>query len=295
MGTTSSKVLKRRYERGEFSLLPAPRPQQLTKHNVVAIDVRSARGNRRFECVVQELDTQQYTQTLTKVDDFLEKMNKTSPHISSFFFICGTKDKENCFDLVFEYGRNDVSAGSVGGRVLEVFHILISALEFLDEIKLFYPALGWDALLRIGNSFKLVNQFCFPDFLHFVTNSLLNIQQNSYSLIRILRQRKATNFLAVQRMLKQVWALNPEFAQAQHRFSNLAIFMKYLGLQDPDRVDYTTIRRKMEELFDLEKNSNRGYVQPRAKAHAHFQIGSLNKDSLGRFHLNYYTCFNYLK
>lgn len=280
MGTNSSKVLKRRYERGEYTTLNASKPRQLQQHKVVGIEVRGNRGTRRYECIVQELDTSEYTQTLTKVDDFLEKMNKTSPNISSFFFICSTQAKGNCFDLVFEYGRNDVSAGSLGDGVLQLLRVILEGLRFLDEIKLFYPDLGWSSVLRVGSGFKLINQFCYPDFLQFVTNTLLNVEQNSYSLTRILRQKKRENFGNLCRMLREILGLNSDL-NFGHRFSNLGILLKYMELQDPERVQYSEVIKKMEELFDFGLNGNKGYREEKPKAQAHFQIGSRLKHGMG--------------
>lgn len=273
MGTNCSKTLKRRFESQDFLASNSPNDSGLT--DLTAIEF-AGENNKTFHCLVKELDTQKYTQTLSKVDEFLEKMNKTSPYISSFFFISESKTKANYFRLVFEYGKSGLTYFSILDRFTLAMNCLISALDFLDSINLFHPRVDLRSLVSLNKNdstlknsfgldykFKMINQFCYSEFLDFITNIYLSSNKTSLEIKSILLSKKIMNFKDIQRIVSETIKYNPKILDPAHRLSNLVHFQTYLTRLNPKNFSYSQIKYKFKELFNIIKNSNINYREVR--------------------------------
>jgi hypothetical protein len=260
MGTNNSKTLKIRFEQGHFHEQGPIHDPNLNQTKRIYIHDENA---KQYPCLLRELDTAQYTQTLSKVDDFLEKMNNTSPFISSFFFITESKNKANVFNLIFESGRGNLQYSNILPVVVKVLHSVICALCFLDSIQLFYPRLDLKNIVEIEgtqNQFKLINQFCFNDFLKFITEIYLSNHLTGNELKRILENKKRQNLMELRGMVTKIVIHHPQIKQNWHFLSNLQVFELFLNEAVSRNFSCQKIKSKFEELFDLTQNSNKNHT-----------------------------------
>lgn len=259
MGTNNSKLLKVQYENGQYQETGSFRDSQLNETRNISI--RSENG-RNYPCMLRKLDTEKYTQTFSKVDDFIQKMNKTSPFISSFLFISEAHQQANVFGLIFESGHRRLTYSQILPVSIKILFSVISALEFLEDIQLFYPHLHLGSILEMQDrpgTFKLINQFCFSDFLDFITQVYLSERQTPAKLKRVLEEKRSMNMMQLQAMVTQVVEHHPQLRQSPHAASNLVLFDLFLREAVKRKMPYRQIKRKFEELFDVESCTNRGH------------------------------------
>lgn len=276
MGTNNSKILKTRFEKGYFKDCGTESNINLRGVTNVLIE---ASNSQNYHCMVRKLDTEDYTQTLSKVDEFLEKMNNTSPFISSFFFITESKLKPNSFNLIFESGQRNLKYRDILSNFTQVFECLLSALEFLEDIQLFHPLICLDSVMKVDNQsqkFKLVNQFCYSDFLNFITNIYLSNNKSQSDLKILLRKKRIKNLREFQDMVNQMINHHPQIRNSSHFLSNLVPFETYLRQIDLGRFSYKMIKIKFLEFFDSKKNTNKDFVSNISQSY----LGSDGKYSL---------------
>lgn len=266
MGTNNSKVLKRSFEEGNYQVSGPPSKPILRHIERLEIDTRAYSSDPRkaklFKCLSRELDTKNYTESLSNVEDLLKKMKKTSPYISSFLFISQSKSKTDFFHLVFEYGNPGISFQNVLNSFVKICFSMLSALEFLEGIDLFYPVLSLDCLIQIDNSsdsnqFKLINQFCFSDFLDFITDVYLSSQKTPFQIRSILANKKAQNIKEFTQIISKIISYNPNIRDVSHELSNIIFFQKYMEQINPSMTPYPVIKAKFLELFDFNRNMNK--------------------------------------
>ena len=259
MGTNNSKVLKTQYEKGYYKENGQFNEPRLREVKSILIE---GFNSEKYFCMVRELDTEKYTQTLSKVDEFLEKMNNTSPFISSFFFITESKQKANTFNLIFESGQQNLQYRNLISDFTKVFECILSALEFLEGIQLFHPFICLDSIVKITNKnqkFKLINQFCYSDFLNFITNIYLSNNKSQSDLRVILKSKRIQNLREFQDMVNQMINHHPEIRNSSHFLSNLTSFQSYLNQIDLNRFSYRMIKDKFKEFFDIDRNRNKNF------------------------------------
>lgn len=260
MGTNTSKHLKSNFEQNQFSDLGPIKEINLDRVRQISI-LGSATGENI--CMVRELNTEDYTQTLSKVDEFLQKMNKTSPFISSFLFITESHHNSNIYSLVFESGRKNLHFQKLLPVFCPVMVCLLRSLEFLESIQLFYPRLHLDSVVETNSNpqrFKLINQFCFTNFLSFITDVYLSDHLSPEKLSGILQQKKEANLNELLSLLSKTISQNPELRQPSHFLSNILFFELYLKQINPKSFTFLKIFKKFEELFDTSQNINKNFT-----------------------------------
>jgi hypothetical protein len=189
-------------------------------------------------------------------------MNNTSQYISSFFFITEAKQKPNVFNLIFEGGKIDLGFSNILQETISILNAVISALEFLESIQLFHPKIGIENVIQVRDgSYKLVNQFCFSDFLGFITDVYLSNNLSSAELNRILMSKRAQNLGELRGMVSRIIITNPQIRQNWHSISNLTVFENFLNEALNRGISFKQIKSKFEELFDVLGNCNRGFGQ----------------------------------
>lgn len=257
MGTNTSKELKTSFEKGLFEDHGPVREINLEQVRSIRI---SGPGQPRLACLIRELNTADYTQTLSKVDEFLKKMNKASPFIASFFFITESPANPNLYSLVFEAGPRNLQYSRLAAVFCPVFRAVLGALEFLESIQLFHPRVGLESVVQVEGArpvFKLINQFCYSNFLSFITNVYLSDSHSPGALQKILQQKKEANLDELRAMLARCISQNPVIRQPSHPLSNIMFFEFYLQQLDPRRASFADVARKFEEFFDVPRNANR--------------------------------------
>ena len=257
MGSNNSKTLKYNFEQNHFQERGSLVDPNLNQTRQISIN----HGNEQpYLCFLRELDTSKYTQTLSKVDDFLQKMNNTSPFISSFFFITEARNKPNVFNLIFEGGKVHLDYSDLSCFV-SILHSVISALEFLESIHLFHPRIDLQNVIRVQEkTYKLINQFCFNDFLGFITDTYLSNNLSPGELNKILLHKRKQNLLELRAMVSQMIIHHPQINQTWHSLSNLSVFESFLNEAINRNASFNQINIKFKELFDKNQNTNKGYT-----------------------------------
>ena len=117
--------------------------------------------------------------------------------------------------------------------------------------------------MKVNNQtqkYKLVNQFCYSDFLNFITNVYLSNNNSPSDLNNVLRSKRIQNLREFQEMINQMINHHPQIRNSSHFLSNLIPFETFLRQIDLGRFSYRMIKNKFFEFFDSQKNTNKNYV-----------------------------------
>ena len=257
MGTNNSKALKTQFEKGHYHDEGLVGRENLEQVRSILIEVDRT---QKFFCLLRELDTEHFTQTLSKVDEFLEKMNNTSSFISSFLFITESSSRSSVFNLIFQSGQRNLTFSNLLSECTSLLHSVISALEFLESIHLFYPQVKLDHVVRTSHGlveFKLLNQFCFSDFLLFITNVYLSDTHSSSQLNDLLKGKRQKNLQELREMVSQLLRSHPQVRQPSHFLSNLVPFELFLLNLNNKQFSFKIVKNKFMEFFDVKANKNK--------------------------------------
>jgi hypothetical protein len=194
-------------------------------------------------------------------------MSQQSPYICNFYFIPNADDNILDYKLVYEYGKQSLSIQSVILHFTSAFYSLISALEFLESINLYYPKVELSNLVyctndspnQLDGSYKLINQFCFDDYFDFIVNVYLNPDIPQRQINQQIKRKKFINLNELKMIVKEILVIHPRIYDPSHQLSNILVFDKYLERLDAQDFAFMDILNKFKELFNINKNCNIGY------------------------------------
>ena len=115
--------------------------------------------------LLKSLDTQNYNID-TNVNDFLQVIKKTHPHITSFLLISKSRVRRSIFNCLFDFNLTNLKESRKRKRIVSKAVGICEGLLFLEKLGLHYPRVGQEYLICTPKSeVKLINPFCFSGYL----------------------------------------------------------------------------------------------------------------------------------
>lgn len=283
MGSNCSSTLKNKILNNEYIERERPTNSQMT--NIKAIQV-SIEPNQTYHCLEKVLNTSKYSQSLQNGEEFIKKMSQQSPYICNFYFIPNINKNDQNYKFVYEYGKQGLTNHSIIFHFTSVFYSLISALEFLESINLFYPKINLfnivyctnDSENKLNGSYKLINQFCFDNFFDFIINIYLSPNVSEKQICEHVQKHRLSNLNDFKIIVKEILLIHPRLYDPSHQLSNILIFDKYLERINTNNFSFMNILNKFKELFNIDKNCNISYNSIQKYQHnTHHNFHSNNK------------------
>ena len=264
MGSNCSSTLKQNYVNKNFKTCGYLNHTLIS--NSTSVNIPIDRDNY-VSCLIKNLDTSKYSQSVDYGDEFIRKMKVNSPYICVLYFNTGSDIDPSRHDIVYEFGEQNLNFTNIIPQFTSAFYSIISGLCFLESINLFYPQVDLqnlvfckdDSLDKLNGTYKLLNQFCFDEFFNFIVNVYLNSSLKKSDVNKELKRRRNKNLNELRLLVKQVLMLHPRIYDPNHQLSNINILDKYLDQLDRDFFTFVGILTKFKELFDINKNSNKNY------------------------------------
>ena len=197
MGNTKSTKLKELYSKNKIEVLQSENEKLVGSFKVIKVD---SFKDELF--ILKVLDPRIYDQ-YSDINEFVKKLSQPCPAIADFFFINSNAQNKELYDLLFEYGPT-IDTSSVGEKELWGFiSQIVEALGFMEENQLHYPILAKKYVLKFAkDKIKLLNPYCFPDFIKEVLQIYLNpmnpiSSRKKYHKLQISRNIKEFGILLV--------------------------------------------------------------------------------------------------
>lgn len=211
MGNIKHKGLKEAYVGNKYNLKESRKDQLLGLYNLILFP--SQGSNLFIQKVLNPADYDQYTD----VNELVKKLSTLSPYICDFQFVEYNIQNQDQFDLLFEFGGPVSVPFTNESEVWVLIEHVVHGLMFLEGDIQHYPFLHKNYIVQCNDKrYKLVNPYCFPDYLKEVVQVYLNPQypirnRKIYSLTQIRRNIREFGVLiitlmqsqSVQRLLKE--------------------------------------------------------------------------------------------
>ena len=211
MGNTKSQKLKESYIKGKYNVKESRKDQLLGLYSILQFH-----GFETDLYIQKVLNPSEYDE-YADINEFIKKLSNSCKNICEFFFVEYNTQNQDLFDLVFEFGGPLALPLKKEKYVWRLIEQLTEGLLFLEDNILHYPFLHKNYIVQTGDkSFKLVNPYCFPDYLKEVLQIYMNpmnpvSNRKIYSQTQIKRNLREfavliitlTQSHSVQRLLKE--------------------------------------------------------------------------------------------
>ena len=159
MGNNASNQLKNRYEKGQYVVRQARQDTNLGSCEIISFE-----GSRELY-LQKDLDPSEYNDDIESTT-FQNKLNRQCKYICDFYFVTYDSHSPNYYKMIYEYG-SPFKYDLVKEKYIWYFiRQVVKAGIYLEDNCLHYPYLGKQYIVQKEQKhFKLVNPFCFPDFL----------------------------------------------------------------------------------------------------------------------------------
>lgn len=193
MGNSKSKYYQEEYNKNSFKILSEGVDKLLGPYAIVVIN---AYPNEVF--IRKSLNPAEYNDSI-EVNHFVKKLLTTNPAVADFFFV--THKQDNNFDLLFEFGPQMAVPFEKEKHVWVFIQTIIEALSFMEKCGMHYPMLSRRYILSPSRKiYKLINPYCFPDFIKEVLSIYMNpmnqiSNRKAYSAQQLRRNIAETGIL----------------------------------------------------------------------------------------------------
>ena len=170
MGTASSHTLLLDWQARQFGTVVSHSDPHLGKFTLLRFVSES-----KTLYLLEEFDPRGLDQFPTDLQEFLSRLVKKHKNVCEFCFVT-QRGQGELYDAVCEYG-DPVFPNFHSEKLLWGFlSNILNGLLFLHSIGLHYPSIHkrYTVFFSSLNCFKLVNPFCFPEFVSQVFGVLLN-------------------------------------------------------------------------------------------------------------------------
>lgn len=159
MGNNTSNQLKNKYERGHYQV-----HKVIDDTNLGSCEIIYFNGfNEPF--LQKDLDPSEYNDDIES-HSFQNKLNRQCKYICDFYFVTYDNHSPNHYKMVYEYGHSFKRELRKEKYIWYFIRQVVKAGIYLEDNCLHYPYLGKQYIVQKQQKhFKLVNPFCFPDFL----------------------------------------------------------------------------------------------------------------------------------
>ena len=159
MGNSISNQLKTKYERGQFRIVERKEDTLVGSYEVVAFQ------NSKNRYLQKDLDPTEYNDDIES-STFQNKLHRQCKYICDFYFVTYDRHSTNHYKMIYEYGVPFQSVLTKEKYIWYFIRQVVKAGIYLEDNCLHYPYLGRQYIIqKEAKHFKLVNPFCFPDFL----------------------------------------------------------------------------------------------------------------------------------
>lgn len=159
MGNNTSNQLKTKYERGQYKVLEAKEDS-----NIGHCEVISFQGCKDV-FMQKDLDPSEYNDDIES-NTFQNKLNRQCKYICDFYFVTYDNTSPNYYKMIYEYGKPFKKNLTKEKYIWYFIRQIVKAGIYLEDNCLHYPYLAKKYIVqKEPKHFKLVNPFCFPDFL----------------------------------------------------------------------------------------------------------------------------------
>jgi len=197
MGNTKSTKLKDLYSKNKIEVLQSENEKLVGAFKVIKVD---SFKDELF--ILKVLDPRIYDQ-YADINEFVKKLSQPCPAIADFFFINSNAQNKELYDLLFEYGPT-IDTSAIGEKELwALIAQIVQALGFMEDNLLHYPIMAKKYVLNFGkDKIKLLNPYCFPDFIKEALQIYLNpmnpiSSRKKYQKLQIARNIKEFGILLV--------------------------------------------------------------------------------------------------
>lgn len=171
MGNARARELRDDYTDQAYTEVVCHNDQNMGSYRILKF-----RRENRTLFLSKTLNPAEYDKYSSDVDEFSKKLMRHHQNICEFFFVEVNQRSAETYDLVFEFG-DYINTNFQNEKVIWTFieHIL-AGLLFLQNEGFHYPIVRkkYTVYQSDRNSFKLLNPFCFPQFLDKVIGLYLN-------------------------------------------------------------------------------------------------------------------------
>ena len=211
MGNTKSQKLKENYIKGKFKVIDNQKDQLLNQYRILQFTGFSS------ETYIQKILNPSEYDEYADINEFIKKLSNTCKFICEFHFVEYNSQNQDLFDLIFEFGTFLKLPLVKEKYIWMLIDNVTDAMIFLEDNMLHYPFLHKNYIIQISNkSFKLLNPYCFPDYLKEVLQIYMNpmnpvSNRRIYSQTQIRRNIKEFGVMiitliksmSIQRLLKE--------------------------------------------------------------------------------------------
>lgn len=211
MGNTKSQKLKESYIKGKYNVKESRKDQLLGLFSV--LQFYGYDNDMHIQKVLNPAEYDEYAD----INEFIKKLSNSCKNICEFYFVEYNTQNQDLFDLVFEFGSPMALPFESEKHIWSLIEQLTDGMLFLEDNVLHYPFLHKNYIVQTGDrSFKLVNPYCFPDYLKEVLQIYMNpmnpvSNRKIYSQTQIKRNIKEFAVLiitliqshSVQRLLRE--------------------------------------------------------------------------------------------
>ena len=211
MGNTKSQKLKEQYIKGKYNVKESRKDQLLGLYSILQFH------GYDVELYIQKVLNPAEYDEYADINEFIKKLSNSCKSICEFYFVEYNTQNQDLFDLVFEFGVPLTLPFKKEKYIWALIEQLTDGLLFLEENVLHYPFLHKNYIVQTSDkNFKLVNPYCFPDYLKEVLQIYMNpmnpvSNRKIYSQTQIKRNLREFAVLvitliqshSVQRLLKE--------------------------------------------------------------------------------------------
>lgn len=288
MGNNCSPILKNNYMTQNYTNLIAEESSERKNTKYIKVPVG---GGQSSLCMIKILEASRYPESLDNFEDFMAKITKQTPYICDFYFITNMKENSSNYELAFEFGEQRTNYHNIISDFTPAFYAMLSGLEFLESINLFYPNLSLNNLLfcynpsdkHIPQTFKLVNHFGFDHFFDFIVKVYLNPNVGPAQTNKLVNKEKIQNLIQLKMILSKIIGMNPRLFDPSHQLSNILIFEKYLNHLDSENFTFANICFKFKEIFDINKNKNKYFNNQIDSSNTFYSGHKLNNSTIENY------------
>ena len=191
MGNTKSQKLKESFYKGRYKVRESRKDQLLGMYNLLQFE-----GYESDICIQTVLDPGEYGDYLN-INEFIKKLSSNSSQICDFHFVECSQGNGGVFDLVFDYGGFLKLPFKEEKFLWQLVEQIVDGMLFIEESAMHYPFLHKNYILQDNEkTFKLVNPYCFPDYLKEVLEIYMNPEHS-------ITKRKAYSQAQLQRNIRE--------------------------------------------------------------------------------------------
>lgn len=171
MGNSKSTTLKELYGKQRYDVVQLENDKRIGAFKVIRFQ-----GFRDELFILKVLDPNIYDE-YADIAEFTKRLSQSCSSICDFYFIEINAQNNELYDLLYEFGTPFNECLTKEKHVWRFIDQTLQGLLFMESGGLHYPLVSKRYIVRIDKkTTKLINPYCFPDFIKEVLQIYLNPQ-----------------------------------------------------------------------------------------------------------------------